>query len=661
MAQGTLKIQTTMAQEGLPVAGVGYAILDKSGNVLFEGVTNENGESGVYTLEAPPRELSLTPNPDIRPYAVYDVWVGKPGFATLNFIDVEIFDGIEAILPVNMLPLQEGTDEEQTIVIPPPTAQLPSYDNIGQVAPPDVPVTEPVPPGYGIPLVNFAAPRDIAVIANAAGMEMPLPTPSPLRGATPSPSEGEFSRIAPAQDVITPQPLTLPAVIMPDYVTVHLGTPANTGAPRVRVRFIDYVKNVTCSEIYPTWPVNSIIANVHCIVSFVLNRIYTEWYRSRGYNYDITNSTTVDQYFVNGRQIFQNISQIVDGIFNVYARRIGFRNPYFTEYCNGTTATCKGLSQWGTVTLANRGLTPLQILHNFYPRDLALFTAPSGNNIESFPGTLQTGSSGESVRRMQNRLNRIRANYPAIPLISNPNGVFGPETREAVRIFQRTFNLTQDGVVGRATWNKITQIFVAVTKLAELGGEGERIGLSPTAPTVTIRQGSRGADVIHAQFLLNYISQFYADIPSVIQDSIFGATTTEAVRAFQRRFGITADGVVGPNTWRKLYEVASGIIGQQPPEQPRPPITPPTPPSCPPYPGFLLRLGSRGDAVRNLQTLLNGARAKYSAVPAVAVDGIFGPLTAASVRTFQLYAGLAVDGIVGPLTWRALTDIVCGP
>ena len=607
-----------MGQEAVAVGGVSYAIMDKAGNVLFSGVTNENGESGVYTLDAPPRELSLTPNPDIRPYAVYDVWVGKPDFITKTYIDVEIFDGIQTILPVNMQPIEHGSEEvEETITIPPPTAQLPTYYQ-DQNAPPDIPASVPVQQSSGMPIQEFPPPQDL-----------------------------------------TGDPLA--RVVVPDFVTVHLGTPGNVSAPNVRVRFIDYVKNVTCSEIYPTWPNNSIIANVHCIVSFVLNRIYTEWYRSRGFNYDITNSTTVDQYFVPNRQIFANISQIVDGIFNVYARRIGFRNPYFTEYCNGTTATCKGLSQWGTVTLANRGLTPLQILHNYYPRDLELVTAPSGNVIESYPGTsLTLGSQGASVRRIQNQLNRIRANFPLIPVISNPNGYFGPDTREAVRVFQRSFNLVQDGIVGRSTWNKIQQVFVAVTKLAELGGEGERIGLSPTPPTVTIRQGSRGQDVIHAQFLLNYISQFYPDIPAPIMDNIFGASTTDAVRAFQRRFGLTADGVVGPATWRRLYEVFAGIQGQQPPITTPPPPPPPPPPPAggPPYPGYLLRQGSRGESVRTLQTLLNNSRKQYPAVPLVAVDGVFGPLTANAVRAFQRNAGLTVDGIVGPITWAALARLV---
>jgi len=327
------------------------------------------------------------------------------------------------------------------------------------------------------------------------------------------------------------------------------------------------------------------------------------------------------------------------------------------------------------VPLANQGLTPLQILHRFYPRDLELVTAPGGGVVDAFPGTLQLGSSGPNVLRIQNWLNRIRVNFPAIPVIPNPNGTFDQATQNAVRIFQRTFNLTQDGIVGRATWNRIVQIFVAVSNLAELGGEGSRIGLSPTPPTNVIRQGARGESVIHLQFLLNWVSQFYPEVPSVIQDGVFGPSTTTAVRAFQQRFGIGVDGIVGPITWRTLYDVARRISGNTPPgtPQPLPPVvtpppppivTPPPPPGNhtpvgvrPPYPGHLVRRGDRGDAVRTLQQMLNRARQTFGQLPVLNVDGIFGPITENAVRTYQLFQGLTVDGIVGPITWGALANM----
>ena len=608
MPTGTLKIEATMGGEALPVADVSYAIKDKSGNVLFNGLTNENGESEVYTLDAPPKEWSLTPNPPGRPYSTYDVWLGKPGFADINVIDVQIFDGQEAILPVTMLPLEEGRDEEITVIIPPPAVAMPTTET-GQIG------------------VNF--------IIDEHGAPLP----------------GETVEGVPINSRI------LPDVRIPDYITVHLGTPGNTSAPNTTVRFVDYVKNVTSSEIFSTWPANSIIANVHAIVTFAVNRVYTEWYRARGFAYDITNSTTVDQYFVPGRNIYANISQIVDGIFNVYARRENFKNPYFTEYCNGTTATCKGMSQWGTVTLANRGFTPLQILRNYYPNDLILVTGQTGTIQESYPGTtLAVGSSGESVRRMQLYLNRIAANFPLIPQIVNPNGQFGADTENAVRTFQRTFSLVQDGKVGRSTWNKISQVYTSVTKLAELNSEGQRIGIPATPPNVVLRQGSRGENVLLLQFILDYIATFYSDIPFALQDNIFGSRTAESVRAFQRRFGLTADGVVGPQTWNRLFSVFRELQGAQPPVV-TPPIVPPPPSVTPPYPGYLLRQGSSGESVRTLQMLLNNARIQYSAIPLLATDGIFGPLTANAVRTFQRYAGLNVDGIVGPITWAALVAI----
>ena len=610
MAMGTIIIDTTTGGGTIPVAGVSFAIKDKQGNVLHSGITDTNGVSEVFSLPAPPRELSQTPNSNIRPYSVYDIWLGLPNFATVNKIDVPVFDGQQTIVPVDMVPLAPGQDQEITIVTPPPTAAVPT-------------------------------PPQLQVGTN----EVLGPDGQPLPGQS--------------LDGVPALARLLPAVVVPEYITVHLGVPGNTAASNVRVRFIDYVKNVTSSEIFPTWPTNSIIANVHAIVTFALNRIYTEWYRARGFPFDITNSTAFDQYFVPGREIFQNISQIVDGIFNVYARRAGFRNPYFTEYCSGSNVTCRGMSQWGTVTLANQDLTPLQILRHYYPNDLELAIAPTSNVIESYPGApLAVGSSGEAVRRMQNNLNRIRVNFPLIPQITNPNGVFGPDTQEAVRVFQRTFNLVQDGIVGRSTWNKISQVFVAVARLAELDSEGERIGLSPTAtpPSTVLRQGSRGDDVLLLQFILSYLGQFFPDIPFVIQDSLFGTSTADAVRAFQRREGIAVDGVVGPITWSRLFSAYRTVQGQSPTV---PPVTPPPiiPPARPPFPGFLLRRGSTGDAVRTLQTLLNNARIKYPAVPVVAVDGIFGPLTENSVRIFQLFAGLAVDGIVGPITWAALTAI----
>lgn len=357
-------------------------------------------------------------------------------------------------------------------------------------------------------------------------------------------------------------PHNSPAVIIPDYITVHLGTPTNASARNVRVKFPDYVKNVTSSEIYSTWPHNSLVANIHAIVSFALNRVYTEWYRSRGFNFDITNSTSYDQYYRDGAQIFENISRIVDEIFNVYAHRYAFENPFFTQFCNGTTVTCPGLSQWGTVTLANRGMSPLEILRYYYPDDLVLATSNNITGItESYPGyALSVGSQGEPVRRMQNFLNRIRVNFPLIPLISNPNGVFGSDTQDAVRAFQRSFNLTADGVIGRATWNKISFIFVGVTRLAELDGEGVRISIGKNPPNVVLSQGSNGENVLELQFILNSIAPYHDTIPIVIMDGVFGSNLKNAVIEFQRTFGLNPDGVVLPVAKNQTRNIRLSLI-----------------------------------------------------------------------------------------------------
>lgn len=285
------------------------------------------------------------------------------------------------------------------------------------------------------------------------------------------------------------------------------------------------------------------------------------WYRSRGYSFDITNSTAYDQAFVYGRTTYESINRIVDEIFNEYVRRQGQDAPYFTSFCNGTTTTCSGLSQWGTVTLAQRGRSPLQILRNYYPNDVEIATTNTVTGIlSSYPGTpLRVGSSGLAVETIQTYLNRIRRNYPAIPQITDAAGTFGNSTRAAVAKFQSIFNLSSDGIVGKATWYKISEIYTAVTRLAELNSEGTSLGIGTVPPSSVLRQGARGEDVITLQYLLNLISEFYPSVPSVTQDGIFGNGTRQAVIAFQQIKGLTPDGVVGAGTWRELYNTYRGI------------------------------------------------------------------------------------------------------
>ena len=326
------------------------------------------------------------------------------------------------------------------------------------------------------------------------------------------------------------------------------------------------MKNVASSEIYPTWPQDSLTANIYAIITFALNRIYTEWYRARGYSFDITNSTAYDQYFVYGRPIYDSISRIVDKIFNQYVRRQGQNAPYFTSFCNGTTATCQGLSQWGTVTLADQGLTPIQILRSYYPDDIEIAETNIITGIlNSYPGTaLRVGSSGLDVQTIQTYLARIRRNYPAIPPITDEAGVFGDSTRAAVVKFQSVFNLTPDGIVGRSTWYKLSSLYTAVSRLAELDSEGETLGIGTVPPGSVLRQGSSGPDVIILQYLLDLIAEYYPEIPAPVQDGIFGRGTQQSVTAFQRAVQLNADGIVGPLTWNALYEAYRRIMQDLP-------------------------------------------------------------------------------------------------
>ena len=263
--------------------------------------------------------------------------------------------------------------------------------------------------------------------------------------------------------------------IIPETITVHLGEP-DQPAPNVTVPFLDYVVNVASSEIFPSWPEEAIRANMYAQISYALNRIYTEYYRSRGYDFDITNSTRYDQYYVNGRDVFENVQRIAGEIFNDYIRRQGSIEPLFAQYCNGTTVTCNGLSQWGSVSLAEAGYTPYRILTNYYGDNIDIIqNAPVGGTTPSAPAEpLRFNSAGGEVRQLQIRLNRISDNYPNIPKIPYPNGIFGFETEEAVKTFQRTFNLSDDGIVGNATWYAVQRIYAAVKRLNSLNSEGMR-------------------------------------------------------------------------------------------------------------------------------------------------------------------------------------------
>ena len=346
---------------------------------------------------------------------------------------------------------------------------------------------------------------------------------------------------------------------IPQQITVHLGSPSSN-AENVTVSFSDYVKNVASSEIYPTWDESALRANILAIVSFALNRVYTEFYRSRGYDFDITSSTAFDQYFVKGRSFFDNVSQIVDELFNDYLRRPGFVEPLAAKFCNGTTVTCEGLSQWGSQNLAQQGYNSDQILRSYYGDIETVRNAPIRGYTSSYPGTpLRVGSSGPNVVIIQTSLNRIAQNYPAIPKIPVVDGIFGSRTEAAVRKFQEVFNLTPDGIVGSATWYAIVRLYTAVTQLSELRSQGQQFYAINWSPPGGLQPGDTGEKVRLLQYMLSVLSSYISSIPPVTIDGIYGSATRAAVLAAQRRFRLPETGTVGAQTWDAIYDQFSGI------------------------------------------------------------------------------------------------------
>ena len=350
----------------------------------------------------------------------------------------------------------------------------------------------------------------------------------------------------------------MPVVVpyIPETITVHTG-PANQWAENVTVSFPDYIKNVASSEIYPTWNEAALRANILAQISFALNRVYTEYYRSRGYDFDITSSTATDQKFIKGRSTFENIDRLVDELFDSYIRRRGTVEPLSARFCNGTTVTCDGLSQWGSEELARQGYNSLEILRRYYGDDIEIVVdAPIQGIQTSYPGSpLRRGSSGEYVTVLQVMLNRIGQDYPAIPRISAPNGIFGNQTENAVRKFQEIFGLTSDGIVGKATWYKLVSLYVGVTDLSELISEGQRFyQVQPPTQTNTIQEGDSGIEVTGLQYFLSIISQVNPSFPRLQIDGDFGSATKNAVITAQRNLGLPPTGQVDLTTWLGIYD-----------------------------------------------------------------------------------------------------------
>ena len=578
-ATGILRIQAYGARQSSPIEGVLVTVTGDGFTV--QRTTDGEGNAADVTIDAPSCALSLQEDNTTRPYAVVNLTAAKAGYRTVRIEGVQIFAGQVTLAQPEMIP---DTEEGRGVANPP--VVIPEHSLFT---------------GDG--------------------------------GSGPEPVENCVPRV-------------LSKVIIPKNITVHLGKPA-ASARNVTVSFRDYIANVASSEVYPTWPEASLRANIHCQISLALNRIYTEWYPSKGYTFNITNSTSYDQYYVHGRTVFDVMVKITDDIFNTYIRKTGTVNPYYSEYCDGKSVTCPGLKQWGTVTLANQGRSALQILKYYYGNDIEIVRTSNIQSIpESYPGSpIRQGDSGTAVFTLQRQLNRITKDYPFLGLLT-VDGVFGAKMTATVKAFQKQFNLTADGVVGRQTWYKISYIYVSVKDLAELTSEGETFSGTLSDGTwggTVLRTGSTGSSVEQMQFWLNTLAQYDSSIPSVTVDGVFGSGTAAAVRAFQRKYGLTVDGVVGRATWTELYDQFRSIQSDNG-----------TPNA---YPGTALREGSSGQNVRLVQFWLKIARTVYSSLNNVTVDGRFGSATTAAVKKFQTYFGLTSDGVVGRTTWNKLYEV----
>ncbi len=591
MNSGYLSIEARLASDGYPIENAKVYIVNTEGvgevsdtYYTYYLTTDSSGNTGFIRIDTPDVEASTNINSEAIPYSVVDVYVTAEGYYPTRIKNVQVFPATQSVLPITLIPIAQGYA------------------------------------GTDKGTINIDIPKSILQSSDTHNM------------SGPSANQAEA--------------LISEEIYIPEFITVHLGTPSSN-SPNVTVPFTEYIKNVASSEIYPTWPEESLRANIIAIISLTLNRFFTEWYRSQGYDFDITSTTAYDQFFAEGRNVFENISRIVDEIFNTYVTREGFINPLFTTFCDGKTVSCNGLSQWGSVELANRGENALGILKYYYGDNINLRTADDVFSAQSsYPGTpLSLGDSGEDVLTIQNQLMRIKQNYPAIPTIPTIDGNFGSSTDQAVRTFQEVFDLAVDGIVGKATWYKISYVYSSVTRLAETLGEGISEISPEEVPNVTIRLGDTGEYVLLLQRLINYISIFYTSVPSVIEDSAFGSATQAAVTQFQRTFGINQSGIVTPAVWDVFYRVYIDIINS---------VTPSLPNQG--FPGDLRR-GDRGENVRLIQSYLNVVSKRYPSIPTLSEDGFFGQTTETAVLNFQRDVGLPQTGVIDVSTWERIVEL----
>lgn len=407
--KGELQINVTSTAGGRPIedASIEISYTGVPESMLERVGTDSSGQTEVLELEAPPEEWSLDPANERQPYSEYTLDISAPGFEPVSIAGTEILANVRAIQNVRMRPSNVGREEEEVFVIPAHTL-------------------------YG---------------------EYP-----------PKIAEDEIKPTNESGEIV------LSRVVVPEYIVVHDGSPRDTTAADYYVKYKDYIKNVASSEIYATWPADTIRANVLAIMSFTLNRVYTEWYRNRGYDFTITSSTAFDQKWIPERNIYDTISVIVDELFANYLSRPNVRQPILTQYCDGRRVTCPNwMTQWGAKELGDQGYSAIEILRYFYGDDMYINTAQEISGIPaSWPGyTLEQGASGDKVRQMQEELNVIAGAYPALPKIA-ADGIYGPATENAVREFQSVFGLPETGTVDYRTWYKISEIYVGVSRIAEL-------------------------------------------------------------------------------------------------------------------------------------------------------------------------------------------------
>ena len=438
--------------------------------------------------------------------------------------------------------------------------------------------------------------------------------------------------------------------IVPNNITIHLGAP-DEDARNITVPFTDYIANVTSSEIYPTWPRNAIIANMYAITSFAMNRIYNEWYRSKGYNFDITSSPIYDQTYIENRSTYSNINDIAQDIFDNYVVKGNQVQPYFTKYCDGRVTTCDGLSQWGTVTLAKQGKTPLEILRTYYGNDINIkYDAPVGDTTEGYPGyEVGLGSAGNPVQAIQRDLRRIRQNYPAIPDISTNVGIYDEDTVAAVKKFQEIFGLPVTGIVDKATWYKIKYIYTSVKKLSDLYSEGLSTEEATFLYTDELKYGDTGIEVEYIHYFLDALAFLDEDIPRLPTNSIYTNNTITMVKAFQEKYNLPVTGIFTYRDWNVLQTAYNQILKSFPAEY-QDYINEL-------YPDYFLTRGTTGSDVRRFQKFLLAICKFDKSIPGVRVNGIFDELTEKSVKKLQQDYGFEINGIVGPLLWRKVVEL----